>query len=64
MINIHKTAKELQDEWKLSDYQALDIATKIAYNKIMETGLAATDAANTPTGIEFIGMALDKLAKK
>lgn len=63
MINIKKTVKELKVDFKLTDYEALDIATKIDYNNIMQSALLVSEGGRNPNALEFIGMALDKLKK-
>ena len=63
MININKTVKELKADYKLTDYEALDIATKIDYNKIMQSAFVVTSDGLNPNALEFIGMSLKDIAK-
>jgi hypothetical protein len=50
--------KELQADYKLSDYEALDIALKIQQNAVLKAGLVVSTNKDEPTALESIAMHL------
>jgi len=51
-------AKDLQEDFKLSDYEALNLALKIEQNELLRIAFVISSSDKYPTGLESIAIAL------
>lgn len=56
--SIKELAKDLQESFKLSDFEALTLALKAEQNDLFRRAFVVTSSDNTPTALEAIANAL------
>lgn len=64
MINTFRTAKEIKEDFpQLTDYEALDIATKIIHNELMVKAHVISSNDTYPSALENIAIELEEIKK-
>ncbi len=56
--DVRKLAKEIKSEYKISDFEALDIALKAEQNQLIKSAFVISSSDSHPTGLEAIAIAL------
>lgn len=56
--DIKELAKELKDNYKLTDYESLDLALKAEHNDILKRAFVITSSDDVPTALEAIASSL------
>ena len=56
--DVKALAKDLQENYKLTDYEALSLALKAEHNDLFIRAFVITASDNTPTALEAIANAL------
>lgn len=56
--DIKELAKDLKENFKLSDFEALSLALKAEQNNLFRRAFVVTSSDNTPTALEAIANAL------
>ncbi|MDJ1469731.1 hypothetical protein QNI19_14960 [Cytophagaceae bacterium DM2B3-1] len=56
--DVIQDAKQLQKQFKLTDFEALSLAIQAERNLILERGLLVSPDNSYPTGLEAIAIAL------
>ncbi|WP_443945575.1 hypothetical protein ACJVDH_00255 [Pedobacter sp. AW1-32] len=65
MIRTFTKAKEIKEDFpSLTDYEALDIATKIIYNELMVKANVISLSDSYPSALEKIALELEEIKKQ
>ena len=54
--DVRKLAKDLKDEYKLTDFEALTLALKAEQNELLKLGFVISSSDNHPSGLEAIAI--------
>ena len=56
--DVRELAKDLKEDYKLTDYEALTLALKAEQNELLKLGFVISSSDSYPTGLEAIANAL------
>ena len=59
--DVKKLAEELQESFKLTDYEALSLALKAEQNELLRQAFVITSDNNYPSALEAISNAIGRL---
>ena len=54
--DVKELAKDLKDEYKLTDFEALTLALKAEQNELLKLGFVISSSDNHPSGLEAIAI--------
>jgi hypothetical protein len=56
--DVRELAKDLKEDYKLTDYEALTLALRAEHNELLKLGFVISSSDSYPTGLEAIANAL------
>lgn len=60
--DVTKTAKRILEDWKISDFEALQIAVQIQRNQFYESANVINGFKDAPSALEKIAMEIEALS--